>query len=214
MRLQQKRAECGLNFEESRARTWAADQPNSKIVAMSNHKRKVALITGAGRGSGKATAVVLGGRDFHLAVHEVDATTAGETTALLSELWVESESFTAYVSNREAMRGVVAAVKNRFGQIDALINNAGTSSDRCPVEEVTEEIIWRSIRVNLAGTLWTTQAAIAGMKRRGSGSIVNLSSIQALAGWTEGATYTRQRRLPLRALEHQSQCRCARAYRN
>ncbi|QQO13873.1 glucose 1-dehydrogenase [Bradyrhizobium diazoefficiens] len=156
---------------------------------MSESKRKVALVTGAGRGIGKATALVLGRRGFDVAVHDIDASTAVETVALVRKFGVEAESYAADVSDREAMHGVVATVESRFGQIDILINNAGISSDRCPVEKVTETMFQRSIGVHLAGTLWTTQAAIAGMKRRSFGSIVNLSSVQALVGWPEGATY-------------------------
>ncbi|MGY3146442.1 3-oxoacyl-[acyl-carrier protein] reductase [Bradyrhizobium sp. USDA 3397] len=156
---------------------------------MSDHKRKVALVTGAGRGIGKATVLVLAKRGFDVAVHDIDATTAAETAALVRELGVEAESYAADVSDRDAMRDGVAAIEHRFGQIDVLINNAGIASDRCPIEQVTEAMFQRSIGVHLGGTLWTTQAVAPGMKRRNSGSIVNLSSIQALVGWTEGATY-------------------------
>ncbi|MGY3146518.1 3-oxoacyl-[acyl-carrier protein] reductase [Bradyrhizobium sp. USDA 3397] len=156
---------------------------------MSEGRRKVALVTGAGRGIGKATAVLLGGRGFDVAVHDIDEATADETAVLIRELGVDAHSYVADVSNRESMHDVVAAVVGRFGQIDALINNAGIASDRCPIEKVTEEMFQRSIGIHVGGTLWTTQAVIVDMKRRGSGSIVNLSSIQALVGWTEGATY-------------------------
>jgi 3-oxoacyl-[acyl-carrier protein] reductase len=155
---------------------------------MSDNK-KVAVVTGAGRGIGKATVLVLARRGFDIAVHDIDAATAAETAALVRQFGVEAESYAADVSDGDAMRSVVAAVENRFGHIDTLVNNAGISSDRCPIEEVTEAMFHRSIGVHVAGTLWTTQAVIAGMKRRNRGSIVNLSSIQALVGWSEGATY-------------------------
>lgn len=156
---------------------------------MSRTNRKVALITGAGRGIGKATALVLGRRGFDVAVHDLDAGTAAETVASIRELGAQAESYVADVAEREAMNRVVAAVEKRFGQIDAVVNNAGISSDRCPIEKVTEAMFQRSMAVHVAGTLWTTQAAIAGMKQRGCGSIINISSIQALVGWTEAATY-------------------------
>lgn len=156
---------------------------------MSENRRKVALITGAGRGIGKATALVLASKGFDIAVHDIDGTTAAETASLIRQSGVDAESFAADVSNREAMGAVVSAVEARFGAIDALVNNAGIASDRCPLEQVTEAMFQRSIGVHVAGTLWTTQAAIVGMKQRNAGSIVNLSSIQALVGWSEGATY-------------------------
>ncbi|TQI75345.1 3-oxoacyl-[acyl-carrier protein] reductase [Bosea sp. AK1] len=156
---------------------------------MSENRRKVALITGAGRGIGKATALVLASKGFDIAVHDIDGTTAAETASLIRQSGVDAESFAADVSNRDAMGAVVSAVEARFGAIDALVNNAGIASDRCPLEQVTEAMFQRSIGVHVAGTLWTTQAAIIGMKQRNAGSIVNLSSIQALVGWSEGATY-------------------------
>ncbi|CAM5769295.1 SDR family NAD(P)-dependent oxidoreductase [Bosea minatitlanensis] len=156
---------------------------------MSEMRSKVALITGAGRGIGKATALVLAAKGFRIAVHDIDPQTAAETAALIRQRGAEAESFAADVADREAMAGVVAAVEAGCGTIDVLINNAGIASDRCPLEQVTEAMFARSIGVHVAGTLWTTQAVIAGMKQRKAGSIVNLSSIQALVGWTEGATY-------------------------
>jgi 3-oxoacyl-[acyl-carrier protein] reductase len=151
--------------------------------------RKVALVTGGGRGIGKATVLVLARRGFNVAVHDIDPSTARDTAALARDLGVDADSFAADVADRRAMIDVVAAVESRFGRIDVLINNAGISSDRCPIEKVTEEMFQRSIGVHVGGTLWTTQAAVPGMKRRNSGCIVNVSSIQALVGWMEGATY-------------------------
>ena len=151
--------------------------------------RKVAMITGAGRGIGQATAFLLAERGFDVAVHDIDAVTASHTAELCREKGVRARAYPADVSDRDAMRTAVSTVEGDFGVIDVLVNNAGTASDRCPLEQVSEELFNRSIGVHLGGTLWTTQAVISGMKQRRSGSIINLSSIQALVGWTEGATY-------------------------
>uniref|UniRef100_A0A9E8A1D9 SDR family oxidoreductase n=1 Tax=Bosea sp. NBC_00436 TaxID=2969620 RepID=A0A9E8A1D9_9HYPH len=156
---------------------------------MTQDRRKVALVTGAGRGIGKATILVLARRGYDVAVHDIDAVSAAETAELARECGAAAESYAADVSDAAAMRDVVAALEVRFGGIDVLVNNAGIASDRCPIETVTEAMLLRSIAVHVGGTLWTTQAAIPGMKRRKSGRIVNLSSIQGLVGWTEGATY-------------------------
>nr|WP_245317340.1 SDR family oxidoreductase [Bradyrhizobium manausense] len=74
------------------------------------------------------------------------------------------------------MRSVVAAVENRFGQIDALINNAGISSDRCPVEEVTEEMLRRSIGVYLAANAGGHRGHEAARLRQHRQSLVDSSS--------------------------------------
>lgn len=152
-------------------------------------KRKVALVTGSGRGIGRATILALARRGNTVAVHDIDPVTAADTAAKARELGVEAASFDADVSNPEAMASVVADVERKFGSIDILVNNAGVSSDRCPIEKVTPAMFQRSIGVHVGGTLFTTQAVVPGMKRRGGGRIVNISSIQALVGWSEGATY-------------------------
>jgi 3-oxoacyl-[acyl-carrier protein] reductase len=156
---------------------------------MSDKRRKTALVTGAGRGIGKATVLVLAKRGIDVAVHDIDAAGAAETAALASKLGAAAESYAADVSDGAAMRAVVASVEARFGAIDVLVNNAGIASDRCPIEKVTEAMFQRSIGVHVGGTLWTTQAVVPGMKQRNYGRIVNISSIQGLVGWTEGATY-------------------------
>lgn len=156
---------------------------------MAEDRRKVALVTGAGRGIGRATILVLARRGYDVAVHDIDGAGAEETAALARFCGAAAESYVADVSDAAAMRDVVAAAEARFGGLDVLVNNAGIASDRCPIEEVTEAMFQRSIAIHVGGTLWTTQAAVPGMKRRRSGRIVNLSSIQGLVGWAEGATY-------------------------
>ena len=69
------------------------------------------------------------------------------------------------------------------------MNNAGVASDRCPLEDVTPEMFERSMRVHVGGTIFTTQAVLPGMKIRKHGAIVNLSSIQGIVGYPNGATY-------------------------
>ena len=87
------------------------------------------------------------------------------------------------------MREIVATAEAAFGHIDILVNNAGVPSDRCPLEEVTEAMFERSFAVHVKGTLFTTQAVVPGMKARRVGKIVNISSIQAMGPFANGATY-------------------------
>ncbi|HMK81416.1 MAG TPA: glucose 1-dehydrogenase [Xanthobacteraceae bacterium] len=151
--------------------------------------RRVALVTGSGRGIGRATALVLARRGYDVVVHDLLAAGAEETAGFVREIGARAVSYVADVTDREAMKKVVASVEADFGPISVLVNNAGTSSDRCPLEDVTPEMFRRSIDTHVGGTLFLTQAVIPGMKERRYGRIVNLSSIQALVGWANSATY-------------------------
>lgn len=100
-----------------------------------------------------------------------------------------AHEFLSDVSDVAATRAVVAAAEAKFGGIDILVNNAGTTSDFCTLDEVTEEMFDRSIRVHVRGTLFTTQAVVPGMKQRGGGKIVNVSSISGTVGNPMATTY-------------------------
>lgn len=151
--------------------------------------RKVALVTGSGRGIGRATAILLARRGLDVAVHDIELALAEETVGLIRSEGGQAASYAADVSDVAAMRRIVAGVEADLGGVDVLVNNAGIGSDRCPIESVTEQMFDRSIGVHVRGTLFVTQAVVAGMKQRRYGRIVNISSVQALVGWTEGATY-------------------------
>jgi 3-oxoacyl-[acyl-carrier protein] reductase len=148
-----------------------------------------ALVTGSGRGIGRATALVLARRGLKIAVHDIDKAAAARTVAEIAAAGGEAQAWGADVADIPAMRDVVSDVERSLGPIGVLVNNAGTPSDRCPLESVTPEMFERSIAVHVRGTLFTTQAVVPGMKRRNSGRIVNLSSTQGLVGQAEGATY-------------------------
>lgn len=152
-------------------------------------ERRVALVTGSGRGIGRATALLLAHRGFDIVVHDIDPVLAEETAALIRDAGRRTLAAAADVSDVDEMRRVVARAEGELGHVDVLVNNAGISSDRCPIERVTPAMFERSIAVHVRGTLFTTQAVVPGMKARRWGRIINISSIQALVGWAEGATY-------------------------
>ena len=150
---------------------------------------KVAIITGAGSGIGQAGALRLAERGATVIVQDISAKGAAETLRQIEAAGGKGFSYLADVSDIAAIQGVVCAVEERFGRIDILVNNAGTVNDFCPIEEVTPEMFERSIAVHVRGTLFATQAAVPGMKKRRYGKIVNMSSIQGTVGNPNGATY-------------------------
>lgn len=156
---------------------------------MSSQYPKVAMITGAGRGIGRATAIVFAKRGIDVVVNDMRDDLAEETAHLVEREGVRAVAAVGDVSRPDEMRRIVDLNERALGGIDILVNNAGIASDRCPLEAVTEEMFERSMAIHVRGTLFTTQAVIPGMKRRRWGRIVNISSVQGLVGWTEGSTY-------------------------
>ncbi len=133
---------------------------------------KAALITGAARGIGRsiAEAYVREGAQVMIAdLLEDDA------QALAKELGDQARGVRMDVTNQDSIKAAVSATEAAFGGIDLLVNNAGVF-DMCALEEVTEERYRRQFDVNVAGTLFTCQAAVPSMIKRGGGSIINFSS--------------------------------------
>ena len=151
------------------------------------YENKVVLVTGAGSGIGRATARLFAERGADVLVQDINADGAQQTAELVRETGQRAELSVCDVADVQAMRKTVT--DTTFAHIDILVNNAGIPSDRCSLEEVSEEMFERTFAVHVKGTLFTTQAVVPGMKERRYGKIVNLSSIQGLSGFANAATY-------------------------
>jgi NAD(P)-dependent dehydrogenase (short-subunit alcohol dehydrogenase family) len=157
---------------------------------MSSHNR-VAIVTGAGSGIGKASAlallrdgycVVLAGRRPEALLRTAAESAAGQRALPLS----------TDVSSPESVRALFAATKEKFGRLDVLFNNAGTSAPAVPLEELAFDQ-WRSVvDVNLTGAFLCTQEAFRMMKSQNpmGGRIINNGSISAHAPRPNSAPYT------------------------
>jgi NAD(P)-dependent dehydrogenase (short-subunit alcohol dehydrogenase family) len=151
---------------------------------------KVALVTGAGTGIGRATAI-------RLAEEGADVVVTSQTRAHVDEtcrLAVEASGREAIglaldITDDAAVRRVVAEVVERYGQIDIVSNNAGIELVHGPsVVETTDGEWERLFRVNVTGTFYVCRAAAP--KMRAGGSIVNMASIGSFIAWENGAAYT------------------------
>ncbi|MFI8933239.1 L-iditol 2-dehydrogenase [Streptomyces sp. NPDC053474] len=134
---------------------------------------KVAVVTGAARGIGRAIAQRYVEEGAFVAVADVDAVAAEKTAAELGE---RASAFAWDVADTAAARGMVERVALRFGRIDVLVNNAGVF-DMQPLLEITEAEYDRVFAINVKGLLFTLQAVARDMVDRGvRGKIINIAS--------------------------------------
>ncbi|MCV3737343.1 SDR family oxidoreductase [Rhizobium sp. TRM96647] len=150
---------------------------------------KVAFITGAGSGIGRATALRLAAEGAKVAVHDRSVSAARETVEAIAAAGGVADVFISDVSDVAATQSAIAKAEQVLGPIDILVNNAGITSDFCSLEDVTEDMFEKSIMTHAKGTLFATQAVVPGMKTRGGGKIVNVSSISGTVGNPMATTY-------------------------
>ena len=144
------------------------------------------MITGAARGIGRRVALVLAARGYAVAAN--DLTAPEETLEELERLGADALSVPGDVSDEAAVRRMVEVVMGGFGRVDALVNNAGISLIS-PAEETTLADWHRVIKVNLTGPFLMCREFGKEMLERGSGSIVNISSVAGLLGVADRAAY-------------------------
>lgn len=149
-------------------------------------ENRVAFVTGAGRGIGRRVALTLAERGYAVAANDLDS--PERTLDELKGAGAEALSVTGDVSDEGAVRGMVEAVMDRFGRVDVLVNNAGISLIM-PAEETATADWRRVIEVNLTGPFLTCREFGRQMLERGSGSIVNVSSVAGLLGVADRAAY-------------------------
>ena len=140
-------------------------------------ERRVALITGSSSGIGAEIARAFAGRGLAVALNSSRSRAAGEELA--AEL--DGAYFQADIADPGAARGLVEETVGRFGRLDVLVNNAGTT-EIVPLEDiegVTEEIWHKILDVNLIGTWTITAAAIPHLRASGDGAVVNVTSSSA-----------------------------------
>jgi 3-oxoacyl-[acyl-carrier protein] reductase len=143
---------------------------------------KIALVTGASRGIGRACALKLGACGAKVIVnYQGNAQAAEETLTLLTEAGGTGEVFKADVASAEQVDGMVKYIIERYGRLDILINNAGITRDGLLLRMKDED--WEQvISTNLTGAFYCTRTAARPMMKQRSGKIINISSVVGLSG--------------------------------
>ena len=142
---------------------------------------KVAIVTGAGQGIGAATALKFAKEGARVAVCDVNHDAVSQVVAACHAAGAEALGFTLDVTNRAAVDDMVADVRERFRQIDVLVNNAGITRD-ARLQKMTLQQFDDVIDVNLRGVFHAAQAVVDTMIAQGSGVILNASSVVGLYG--------------------------------
>ena len=150
---------------------------------------RTALVTGGGRGIGRAIAVRLAKGGAKVAVsYRSNDEAAAETAKLVRDAGAECETFKSDVGSAEDVKALVAALGEAFGPVEILVNNAGTTRDNIMMRMKDAEFD-EVIETNLKGTYLCTRAVLRGMVRARWGRIVNLSSVVGLMGNAGQANY-------------------------
>jgi NAD(P)-dependent dehydrogenase (short-subunit alcohol dehydrogenase family) len=143
---------------------------------------KVALVTGGGLGIGRATCLAMAREGAKVVVADIDDEAATNVVSEISRGGGTAAFWHMDVTSEDEVRGVFAKVEDGFGRLDVLVNNAGISGVDKPTHEITVDEWEKVIAVNVTGVFLCSREALRIMRRQGSGSIINLSSIYGIIG--------------------------------
>jgi NAD(P)-dependent dehydrogenase (short-subunit alcohol dehydrogenase family) len=169
---------------------------------------KVALVTGAALGLGRAAAAMLAREGARVVLTDIQSEEGGRAAEEIVAGGGEAMFLRQDVASEEDWRRVMGSVASRFGPLDVLVNNAGVALSASIEDTSLEQWRWL-MGINLDGVFLGTRYAITAMKRRG-GSIINLSSIEGLIGDPNLAAYNASKG-GVRLLTKSSALHCAKA---
>ena len=152
-------------------------------------KGQVAIVTGGGRGIGRAIAQGLAKSGSAVAVVARSGDQLAETVALIEDAGGRAMAVTADVTDEQAVQVMVSEVEDQLGPVDLLDCNAGVMGPTGPTWEVDGDEWWRCVEVNLRGPFLCSRAVLPGMVARRSGRIITTASGAGIEPWPFGAAY-------------------------
>jgi NAD(P)-dependent dehydrogenase (short-subunit alcohol dehydrogenase family) len=175
---------------------------------------QVALITGGGRGLGRAFAEALAQAGATVAIVARSEDQLRDTAQTIEQAGGRALIFAADVTDRQAIEQVVAEIEQHLGRIDLLINSAGSFRALGSITEIDPDDWWREVEINVRGTFLCTRAALPGMLARGRGRIINIASAAGLRALPTTSAYCLSKTAVIRfseslALEHGDRGVCA-----
>ena len=147
---------------------------------------KVAVVTGAGSGIGRAAARRFAEEGARLVVADI----SGRQDELAADLGDDAVAVHADVTVADDVAAMITLAEERFGGLDVLVNNAGAGQERMPLAEIDEAMFDRVLALNLRSAFLGMRYGIPVMLRGGGGSVINTASAAGLVGWQGQAAYS------------------------
>lgn len=149
---------------------------------------KVAVVTGGGRGIGRAIAIRLSNDNYVVCVADLIFANAENVAKEIHDLGYQALAIQVDVRKNDQVQNMIQTILEHYGKIDILVNNAGIFQ-AVPFHEMTEEQWDQMLDVHLKGTFLCSRAVIDSMARQHSGTIINIASTSGITGGTSGAHY-------------------------
>jgi len=153
-------------------------------------ENKVALVTGAASGIGRATALTLAQKGASVIVTDIQEEMGKETASLIQQAGGQAVFYPLDVTNKSAIKEVVVKGIEQYGPINLAVNNAGIGGAIASTHEVSDADWDRMMAINLKGVFYCMQEEISAMLHHKGGSIVNVSSLAGLNGFRMNAPYS------------------------
>lgn len=151
---------------------------------------KVAVVTGAAYGMGKAISILFAKEGAKVVVADINLEVAKGTVAEIEANGGVATAILANVEKEDDVQNMIDTAVNTYGTLDILVNNAGIMDNFVPADKVTDELWERVIAVNTTGPMRAIRKALPIFTEKGKGVIINIASVGGLFGSRAGAAYT------------------------
>lgn len=160
------------------------------MSSKTNMKGKVAIVTGGGRGIGKAIAHRLAEAGANVVIASRKLENLQATAEEFSGLEGKTHPVACHVGRLDQLQNLVAETEKQFGAVDVLVNNSATNIGQGPSLEVTDEMVFKMFEINILSALRLIRLTVPRMIERGQGSIINIASIAGIRPQLHGLLYS------------------------